>query len=336
MKNIVIIGAGMISKSHAAAIKSNPNAKLCAIVDINESAAKKFAIEYECDYFTSVEDMFESLKPDAAIICLPTFLHEKYVILCAQHKVNVLCEKPVEMTIEATENMLAAVKKSGIIFMVAQVVRFWPGYVEIKEMADSGQLGDIYMAYASRCSVMQIWGNTWLCDPEKGAGAIQDMHVHDIDYLRYLCGEIDTVYCLANKDYTGCYNHAMSSLTFKNGQKAVAEAAFTMKEGYPFTMLLKIAATKATVEFHYRAGYSIGDRDEIDTELRIYREGIQPEIIKPKQYDPYTKQFEYFLSCLENNEQPKIVPHEQNLDVIKAVCAIRESAEINKVIIINK
>lgn len=332
MKNIVIIGAGMISGSHAAAIKSTANAKLCAIVDINESAAKKFATDYGCQYFTSIENMFENLSPDAVIICLPTFLHEKYVSVCAQHKVNVLCEKPVEMTVEATEKMMDSVKRSGIIFMVAQVVRFWPGYVEIKEMADSGQLGDIYMAYASRCSVMQTWGNTWLCDPEKGAGAIQDMHVHDIDFLRYLCGEIDTVYCLANKDYTGCYNHAMSSLSFKNGQKAVAEAAFTMQEGYPFTMSLKIAATKATVEFHYRAGYSIGDRDEIDTELRIYQKSMEPVIYKPKQYDPYKKQFEYFLSCLENNVQPQIVPHEQNIEVIKAVCAIRESAETKKII----
>lgn len=216
--------------------------------------------------------------------------------------------------------------------MVAQVVRLWPGYVEIKEMADSGELGDIYMAYASRCSTMQTWGNTWLCDPNKGAGAIQDMHVHDIDFLRYLCGEFDTIYCLANKDYTGCYNHAMSSVAFKNGHKAVAEASFTMQEGYPFTMSLKIAATKASVEFYYRAGYSIGDRDEIDTELRIYRKGMSPVVTKPRLYDPYKKQLEYFLSCLENNEQPKIITPEQNLDVIKAVCAIRKSAETNEVI----
>ena len=47
--------------------------------------------------------MLNNLKPDAVIICLPTFLHERYVSLCAQHKVNVLCEKPVEMTVEATE-----------------------------------------------------------------------------------------------------------------------------------------------------------------------------------------------------------------------------------------
>lgn len=332
MIRLAIIGAGMISYSHAAAIRALNNAQLCAVSDINEAAAKKLAEENGSRYFTDAELMLKEMQPDAAILCLPTFLHEKYVALCAAHKVNVLCEKPVEMTVEATERMLDAVKESGIIFMVAQVVRFWTGYTEIKQMSDSGELGDVYMAFLSRCSVLQSWGNAWLMDPKLGGGAIQDMHVHDIDYLRYLCGPIEQVYCLANKDHTGCWNHAMSSLAFKSGEKAVAEAAFTMQEGYPFSMSIKVAATKATVEFYYRAGFNIGERDSVDTEIRIFRPGKEPLRKRPDMYDAYTRQLEYYLSCLEQKKQPEIVPHEQNLDVIKAVCAIRESAETNRII----
>ncbi len=322
----------MISRSHAAAIKALDNAALSAVVDINEKAAKSLAEENSCNAYTELEDMFRQEEVDAVIICLPTFLHEEYVKKCAQHKVAILCEKPVEMTVEATERILKAVKEADVIFMVAQVVRFWTGYTEIKAMKDAGELGDIYMAYASRCSVMQTWGNTWLVDPEKGAGAIQDMHVHDVDFLRYLCGEIDSVYCLANKDYTGCWNHAMSSMAFKNGEKAVAEAAFTMQEGYPFTMSLKVAGTKATVEFYYRAGFSIGERDSIDSQIAIYQAGKKPIIKKPSMYDAYEKQLEYFISCVKTGKQPERVPHHENLEVMKAVCAIRESAESKKII----
>lgn len=332
MYKLAIIGAGMISYSHAAAIKAVPNAVLTAVSDINEEAAKKLATENDCRYYTDTKKMLEDTEIDAAIICLPTFLHEEYVALCAAHKVNVLCEKPVEMTAEATERMLKAVKESGIIFMVAQVVRFWTGYTEIKQMADSGELGEVYMAFLSRCSVLQSWGNKWLMDPKLGAGAIQDMHVHDVDFLRYLCGPIDYVYCLANKDFTGCWNHAMSSIAFKSGEKAVAEAAFTMQEGYPFSMSIKVAAIKATVEFYYRAGFSIGERDSVDSEIRIYRKGKEPVRRKPEMYDAYTRQLAYYLSCLDENKQPEKVPHEQNLEVIKAVCAIRESAETNSII----
>lgn len=332
MNKIAIIGCGMISHSHATAIKMIPNATLCAVVDIKESAAKKLSQENGCVYFLDTEEMLKQTELDVVIICLPTYLHEKYVTLCAKYKVNVLCEKPVEMTIDATKKMLKAVEESGIIFMVAQVVRFWTGYSELKQMKESGELGDVYMAFASRCSVLQMWGNTWLMDPNKGAGAIQDMHVHDIDYLRYLCGPIDNVYCIANKDFTGCWNHAMSSIVFQSGEKAVAEAAFTMQEGYPFSMSMKVAGTKQTVEYYYRAGFSIGERNSVDTEMRIYQKGKKPLIKKPDLYDGYTKQLEYYLSCVEKGMQPERVPHIQNLEVIKAVCGIRESAKTNKVI----
>lgn len=332
MNRLAIIGSGMISYSHADAIRNQPDAKLVAVVDIDLEAAKKLAQKYDCQYFTDTETMLDEVEIDAAIICLPTFLHEKYVTICAQRKINVLCEKPLEMNVPATERILNVVKATGIIFMVAQVVRFWTGYAEIKEMADAGELGEVYMAFASRCSVPQVWGNTWLMDPKQGGGAIQDMHVHDIDYLRFLLGPIDYVYSHANKDFTGCWNHVMSSVAFQDGHKAVAEAAFTMQEGYPFSMYLKIAATKATIEFHYRAGFNIGERDSINSEMCIYRAGKTPLRKQPELYDGYTKQLTYFLSCLNDAVQPKLVPHEENLEVIKAVCAIRESAETNRII----
>jgi len=332
MNKLAIIGAGMISYSHANAVKALPNAVLAAVADINETAAKKLALENDCLYFTDTGKMLREVELDAVIICLPTFLHEKYVTLCAAHGVNVLCEKPVEMTAAATENMLKAVNSAGIVFMVAQVVRFWTGYAEIKEMADSGELGEVYMAYASRCSVLQSWGNTWLMDPEQGGGAIQDMHVHDIDYLRYLLGPMDYVFCHANKDFTGCWNHVMTSIAYQNGQKAVAEAAFTMQEGYPFSMSLKIAATKATIEFYYRAGFCIGERDSLDAEIRIYRPGKKPLKKQPGLYDAYTKQLAYYLGCLEKRILPERVPQSENLEVIKAVCAIKESAETKSIV----
>jgi len=198
-------------------------------------------------------------------------------------------------------------------------------------MSESGELGEVYMAFASRCSEPPTWA-PWLFDPDKGAGAIQDMHVHDVDFLRYLCGPIDYVYSLANKDNTGCWNHVMSSIAFKSGEKAVAEASFTMQEGYPFTMSLKVAGTKATVEFHYRLGFSFADKDAIDAEICIYRKGKNPLKRKLKKFDAYTKELAYYLSCIKQGIQPQIVTQEQNLEVIKAICAIRESAETNRII----
>jgi hypothetical protein len=66
--------------------------------------------------------------------------------------------------------------------------------------------------------------------------------------------------------------------------------------------------------------------------MKIYRKGEPPISIKPELYDAYQKQLEYYLDCLDKHVQPDRVPHSQNLEVIKAICAIEESAETNKII----
>jgi predicted dehydrogenase len=332
MNNVGIIGAGLVSWSHAESIRNIDNACLKAVADILEEPGRALAKEFECDYYQDAEEMLKRADIQIVIIAIPTFLHEKYVTLCAQYGKHVLCEKPIEMTVEATKRMLDNVEKSGIIFMIGQVVRFWGGYTEIKKLYESGELGKVYMAYASRCSEIPKWGSKWMLDPEKGGGAIQELHVHDIDFLRYVFGEIDYVYCLANKDDTGCWNHAMSSIAFKSGEKAVAEAAYTMSSGYPFTMFFKAAGTKGTVEFYYKAGYNIGERDASSSELRIFRNNMEPVIMKIEQHDPYEDQFRYFLTCVEEGKQPERIPHHENLDVIQALVALRESADTGLII----
>jgi UDP-N-acetylglucosamine 3-dehydrogenase len=335
MHKIAIIGAGMISYSHANAISNLSNAELIAVCDINEKSAKKLGSENNCQHFTDIETMFYEKKDiGIVIVTVPTFLHEEVVSICAKHNKHILCEKPLELTVEKTKKLLKSVHDAGVVFMTAQVVRFWTGYTEIKQMYDSGELGEVYLAYATRCSEMQSWGNTWLVDPNLGQGAILDMHVHDIDYLRHLLGPVDYVFCAAKKDSTHCFNSAFSTIAFKNGAKSVAQTSFNMQDGYPFSMTLQIIGTLATVEMKYCAGSNIGERDSIDSEIRIFKKGSEQILKKLDLYDGYTKQLEYYLDCVSKNIQPDRVPHDQNLEVIKIACAIRESAETEQKIYI--
>lgn len=169
-------------------------------------------------------------------------------------------------------------------------------------------------------------------NPNKGGGAILDLHVHDIDFLTYLFGPIEYVFCHASKDHTGCWNHVISSIAHKGGQKAVAEAAFTIVNSYPFTMFFKIAGTKADVEFYYKAGFNISDRDELNTKISIYQKGKNPVIRVPENYDAYVNQLRYYFSCLDKGMQPSLIPHQENLEVIKAMEAIRHYADTKEII----
>ena len=330
---IAVFGCGMISKSHFKAIAQLPNAQVAAVAEILPDRAKETGERLGCPWYTDAEELLkEQPQVDACLLCLPTYLHSKYIALCASYGKAVLCEKPFTMTVAQAQNAVDAVARAKVPYMTAQVVRFWTGYREIKQMLDAGELGELYLAYFSRCSERQVWDNTWLYDPENGGGAMYDMMVHDVDYMNYLFGPAKSVYTLASKDDTHCYNNVFANITYESGVKAVAETAFNMHTGFPFSMYAKVMGARAAVELTYCAGYDINQRDGALAQLKIYREGQAPEIRDLEQYDPYAAEIAYFLQCIEEGRAPQVVTIDQSLDVIRTVNAIRQSADTGTVV----
>ena len=331
--NIALIGCGMISKSHFDAIAALENAELKAIAEVLPQRAETVGREHRCAWYTDARTMLEN-EPDidVCLICLPTYLHAEHIALCASYGKAVLCEKPFTLTVEDAELTAHTIEKAGIPYMTAQVVRFWTGYTKIKEMLDNGEFGELYLSYFSRCSERQYWGNDWLFDPKRGGGAMFDMMVHDVDYMNSLFGPAKQVYTLAAKDETGCYDNVFASITFENGHKAIAETAFNMHTGYPFTMYAKIMGSKAAAELTYRAGYDINQRDGAFAELKIFREGQPFEIISLEQYDAYRAEIAYFLECLDRGVKPAVVTAEDSVEVIRTVNAIRRSADTGSIV----
>jgi len=329
---ITLIGCGLIAPTHANAIKAIKNAELAAVCDVNMEAANRVANEYMCKAFNDAVTMLEEVNPDVAIICVPTFSHGECVKLCAERKVHVLCEKPLERSVESCRRLINDVNESGIIFMTAQVVRFWSGYVEIKEMLDKGEIGNVYMMHLRRVSARGNQYGQWLFDPNLGGGAIYDMLVHDVDFLRYIAGPFESCYANATKDDTGCYNNVMANIIHKNGIHAVAETSFTMQTGYPFSFSVRVVGTKASLEYSYSAGATIADRSSSKKEFKIWRKDTGPEQIVLSDYDAYESQLKYFLECVKTGRQPEIVTPEQSYEVISMMNALYRSAEQNSII----
>lgn len=329
---IAIIGCGLIAASHAQAVKAIENAELVAAFDTNPEASGRIAAQYGCITYDDPETMLTESCPDAVIICVPTFVHKDYVKLCAARGIHVLCEKPLERSVEACGELLDAVKKAGIIFMTAQVVRFWSGYVELKELFERGEIGDIYMMHLRRVSSRAGQYGQWLFDPALGGGAMHDMLVHDVDYLRYLAGPFESCYANATKDETGCYNNVMANIVHKNGVHALAEVSFTMQTGYPFSFSVHIVGTKATVEYSYSAGATIADRSGSKTEMKLWRKDKGMEELSLQSYDAYERQLRYFVDCVEKGEQPKVITPEESFEVIEMIDALHRSADQKEII----
>ena len=125
---------------------------------------------------------------------------------------------------------------------------------------------------------------------EKSGGGLFDLHLHDIDLLRYFFGPVETAYAVGYKTPAGCYNHVMSSLKFKSGARAVAEGAFQMSEGYPFTMTFRAVGTKGTLEFVLSAGFNLENLGGASSRLVCFENGKKPEVVKVDDTDAYFRE----------------------------------------------
>lgn len=331
MLKVGMIGSGYIGKVHAAAFENSKKAKLAAIADINEEAGRKVAEQAGCAFYSDAEDMLKNEELDFVDICVPTFLHEKMVKLAAKYKVNVLCEKPVALSLKSMDRILKAVQNAGIVFMVAQVIRFWPEYVKIKEMVDNGDFGNIKMVYANRLAQFPAWMN-WNQDPERSGGGLFDLHLHDVDICRSLFGEVDSVYAIGYKNEAGCWNHVVSSLTFKNGVKCALEGAYEMTYDYPFTMTLRVVGADVTADYVLSAGMNVDDPSSFKRALMRYETDQSPVKVDIDEHDAYQAEIDYYADCLTEGKSPNIVPAEQVKDVVRILLAIQKSMETRKVV----
>ena len=133
----------------------------------------------------AIDDLYAPLERsdvDVVDICLPTPLHREAAERAFAAGKHVLLEKPIALTLEDAEAIVAAAERAGRLLVVGLVLRFWPEYVELRRIAASGELGRPLAASAQRLSPPPGW-NDWMIDPARSGGVCVDLMVHDFDAL---------------------------------------------------------------------------------------------------------------------------------------------------------
>jgi predicted dehydrogenase len=324
MLKIGLLGAGMIGKTHIDGFLSinSTIARYTAVCDINADKRNEFAQHYHLRAFADADAMLADPEIDMIDLCLPSFMHEPFAVSIAQAGKHLLIEKPIAFTLEAAENIFAAARRNSVRVMVAQVIRFWPEYVRIKEICDSGALGDIISVYAARLGQMATWVD-WYKDPAKSGETLMNLTQHDIDFLHCLLGKPVSVYSAGTRDAHNNYNDVMNIFRFAGGATAMVDGSLNMTAGYPFTMRMRVLGTRGTLEFSYTAGENIGgDNNSV---LTWYRAGEKSETIAVKNDDPYGKEIEYFAQCILDGRDTETVTEQSVMQVLASILAAKES-----------
>ena len=194
--NFGIVGAGLIADFHAKAIADIPNAKLSACCDKIPDRANKLADKYNARAFESYEEMLKSDNVDIVTIATPSGLHMEPVIAAAEAGKHVICEKPLEITLERIDAMVEAHQKSGTVLGGVFQNRFTEAQTALREAINSGRFGVITYAavfvpwWRTDEYYKDSWHGTWKLD---GGGALMNQSIHMIDMLCDLMPPIESI-----------------------------------------------------------------------------------------------------------------------------------------------
>ena len=326
MKTIAIIGSGYIGNVHAEAVQRGSALKLVAFVEKVEEKGKAAAEKFGVPCFADAEEMLAKLNPDILDICLPSVFHEEFGIFAASHKKHVICEKPFSLSSDACSRMVKACADAEVYFMVAQVLRYFPEYMKIKEILP--KLGPLHGVSCYRLAQHPNW-TTWHRDPKISGGGLFDLHLHEIDYLYSLFGEVDHVYAAGWKSPSGCWNHVFSNLTFKNGVKVQAEGCSEMIGNYPFSAAFRAVGDNGTLDYKLSAGFNIENLGAASNKLTLFEKDKEPAEVVWAVGDGFQLELEAFTASLEAGK-PVPIPPENSVYIIKIIEAIQRSLETGK------
>ena len=338
MIKVGLVGYGFMGHMHAQCYEA-AGAAIAAVADIEPDRRREAAEKLKCRAFASLAELVDTMDVDLVDICTPTYLHEELVVTAARARRNIMCEKPMSLTVASCDRMIRAAEKAGVAFMIGQVIRFWPEYQVIKEILDSGTYGRVEWVSARRLSPPPTWAwQGWLLDPARSGGAVLDLHIHDLDYIQWLLGLPKKVLAAAAAGPLGGQDSVMTlAWGHESGAKSAAEGSLNLAPGFPFNMALLVACEKATVRFDSAASPS----------LVVYPfkgEPFAPPLPQPNigvstetqgnigSLGGYYNEIKYFLDCLETGRKPGVVTPEGARESVRFSLAVSESARTGKIV----
>ncbi len=299
-----VVGFGFMGQTHCGNLLKMPDVEVVAIVDPVSPVERLQTVKGNlqtvsiCEndvckipHYTDLETALKETSPDAAVICLPTFLHCSGTLAALKHGVHVFVEKPFALTGKECSSMLECAESADRLIAVGYVVRLIPEYAYLQETVAGGRLGKLKFLQLRRITGVPAWGN-W-SDPatvKAVGGALFDLTSHDIDFARFILGEPEniTVDPLLCREFNGNYT---SAVLHYPGCRVSVEGGFVTPSSFPFFSGYRAFFEKGTL-----TGDHAGNCCEYDLQGRVKQ-------VELEQKDPYFSEMRYFVNAVEGKSE---------------------------------
>lgn len=191
-----LIGTGGIAQTYAQAFQTSDCCQLVAVADINQDSAKAFAEPFGAKSYTDYKPLAENEAVDAVIISTPPNTHPEIAMYFMRRGVNVLCEKPLCLSVNEAKQMIECAEKSNVKFTMATKFRYCADVVKAKSILASGILGEVVQfenAFTAKVDMSKRWNSN---KDISGGGVLMDNGTHSVDIIRYFLGTITDVLAL--------------------------------------------------------------------------------------------------------------------------------------------
>ena len=329
---LAVLGLGFMGSMHLKALKSIPGVTVDAVCSNNEQAlaGDLSAIQgnlggpgEKMDFsqvkkYREIEGALADPDIDAVDICLPTNLHADVAVEALRRGKHVLVEKPMALDGYAADRMVMEAERSGKILMTAQVLRFFPAYMALRDSMSAGQLGLVRSAIFRRRCAAPTWGAGWLKDPQRSGGGVFDLLIHDVDIALHLFGAPESMEATGYEDASKGIDIIHAEFFYSHGGVVLITGGWHHPKAYPFSMEYTVVADGGTVE------YSSAGR-----EPTLYRVDGTESALPLSGKDGYAAEIEHFVECCRTGEQSPVCPPRESAGAVKLARLMLEARNQN-------
>jgi predicted dehydrogenase len=241
-----IIGAGWMGKTHADIYRQTANARLVAVAETSAEAAEAFVSNYPVDHHSDFAQMLERTDIDLVDVCTPPPSHRKITLDAINAGKHVSIQKPIALTIEDADAIVAAAESADTKVMVSYMFRAAKLTRTMAQMIKDGEIGKPLMAY-HRMFIPSWRPGPWTWNEDISGGMIIEMLTHGFDMFMWYFGEIETVTAEGidglNK---GFHDNVSILLKFSSGVVGVIQGSWTAADLFP-TAKTEVIGTEGSI-----------------------------------------------------------------------------------------
>jgi predicted dehydrogenase len=335
-----IIGAGVIADFHARALQAMDGAELVAAYARKQEKADAFGDKHGCSGYADLEGFLAHPGMDAVTICSVSGAHLEHASAAARAGKHIICEKPLEVTPERIDAMIAICKENGVSLSGIFPRRFNDSTRVFKQAIDTGRLGKLALVDAAvkwwrpqDYYDSAPWRGTWALD---GGGALMNQSIHTIDLMLHLVGDATRV-CgsiglVAHKGIEA-EDVGVAIIEFANGARGVLQGSTACYSRTGLPASIHVCGDRGSIRMvdDRFDTWDLADPRKEDEEI-LARYGMDASAAGAGAADPkaidfqwHQRNFEDAFDALRNSRHPAIDGHEGR-KAVALITAIYESA----------